>query len=183
MTALIQNRRDPEERATEPASWHVLWTHSNCERSVYDHLQAKGYELFFARIEEWIANKKGKRLVQVPMFRSYLFIHHAIGKYEYLDICNTKGVVTILGESWDNLSRVPDHEINNIRNVCAGEIPVTMHPYLCSGTKVRVTRGILKNMEGLLVTNDQNTGLLVVSVSILNRSVAVEVDCTDVVAL
>lgn len=161
----------------------MLWTHSNYERAVYEQLKAKGYEIFFACIDQWIANKKGKHLARVPLFRSYLFIRHAVGRYDYIDICKTKGLVGILGDRWDNLASIPDQEIDDIRNVCACDSPVSSHPYLNSGDKVRMTRGSLKNTEGILIKNDQQTGILVVSVSLLNRSVAVEVNCTDVVPI
>lgn len=172
--------RQRENAAPASPSWHVLWTHSNCERAVHDTLHAKGYELLFARMEQWIADKKGKHLAHVPMFRSYLFLRHAVGKHDYIDICNTKGLVRILGERWDRLAVIPDREIHNIRSVCSGDLPVSNHPFLAAGDRVRMTRGSLKNTEGILVKNNPHSGLLVVSVSLLNRSVAVEVNCTDV---
>ncbi|MEX0739707.1 MAG: transcription termination/antitermination NusG family protein [Pseudohongiella sp.] len=165
------------------ASWHVLWTHSNYERSVYEQLSAKGYELFFAKIDQWIASNKGKHLVRVPMFRSYLFIRHAIGKHDYIDINKTKGLVRILGDRWDQLASIPDHEIDSIRAVCASDCPVRAYPFLKHGDRVRMVRGSLKNTEGILLRNDDHTGLLVISVALLNRSVSVEVNCTDVVPL
>ena len=175
--------RPYDNAAPAQPSWHVLWTHSNYERAVYEELSAKGYELFFARMDQWVADSKGKHLVRVPMFRSYLFIRHAIGKYDYIDICNTKGLVRILGDRWDKLASIPDQEINDIRTLCSSDTPITSHSYLNQGDRVRMTRGSLKNTQGILVKNDQHTGLLVVSVSLLNRSVAVEVNCTDVVPI
>ncbi|MDP1930758.1 MAG: transcription termination/antitermination NusG family protein [Gammaproteobacteria bacterium] len=172
-----------ENAAPSNPSWHVLWTHSNHERAVYEMLSAKGYELLFARIDQWVANKKGKHLARVPMFRSYLFINHAIGKHDYIDISNTKGMVRILGDRWDRLAIIPNQEINDIKSLCCCDTPVSSHPFLNRGDKVRVTRGSLKNTQGILVKSDQHTGLLVVSVSLLNRSVAVEVNCTDVVPI
>lgn len=172
-----------ENGAPDRPSWHVLWTNSNCERAVYEELNAKGYNLLFPRIEQWVADKNGKHLARVPMFRSYLFINHAVGKYDYIDICNTKGMVRILGDRWDKLGIVPDQQINDIRNISTCDAPIRAHPYLSRGDKVRVTRGSLKNTQGILVKNDEQGGLLIVSVSLLNRSVAVEVNCTDVVAI
>lgn len=178
---LIQKRSQIEDCDPVQANWHVLWTHSNYESAVYQQLCAKGYDVFFARMDQWVANKKGKHLVRVPMFRSYLFIHHAIGKYDYIDICKTKGLVRILGDRWDKLAAIPDQEIESIRKVCSADCRVRNYPYLQHGDKVRMTRGSLKNTEGILIRNDDHTGLLVVSVAMLNRSVSVEVNCTDVV--
>lgn len=170
-----------EASVNTSVQWHVLWTHSNCESAVYDELTSKGYELLFARIHQWTTGRQGKYLACVPMFRSYLFIHEAIGKHEYIDVCKTRGLVRILGDSWDKLAVIPDHEIQQIKSVCNAGVVANSYPYLKHGDKVRVIRGSLKNTEGILVRNDLNSGLLVVSVNLLNRSLAVQINCTDVV--
>src|SRR5690606_21379459 len=74
---------DPE---LKPA-WHVIWTRSNCESLVTEQLQQKGYDVFLPMVTEWMRNEKGRYAVRVPMFRSYVFVHQAIGRHEYLDIC------------------------------------------------------------------------------------------------
>lgn len=174
-TNYIDNDAPPQR------SWHVMWTKSNCERVVYDELSAKGYDLFYPKIDQWIASKTGKYLASVPMFRGYLFINHAIGRFDYIDICGAKGLVSILGDRWDRLAIIPDQQINDIRNICDGEVPVSAHSFLNKGDRVRVTRGSLKDTQGILLKKDHQTGLLIVTVSLLNRSIAVEVNCTDVV--
>ena len=55
------------------------------------------------------------------------------------------------------------------------------YPYLTEGTRVRITQGSLANAEGILVRTDPDTGLFVLSVNLLRCSVAVEVQCTDIV--
>jgi transcription antitermination factor NusG len=57
------------------------------------------------------------------------------------------------------------------------------HPFLREGQHVRITRGPLADVEGVLVATKPNKGLLVLSVDLLRRSVAVEVDCTQVTAV
>jgi len=52
------------------------------------------------------------------------------------------------------------------------------HPYLRDGERVRILRGPLADVEGILVRTKPNKGLIVLRVALLQRSVAVEVDCT-----
>jgi transcription antitermination factor NusG len=92
----------------------------------------------------------------------------------------TNGLVRILGERWDRPAIVADAEIDAIRQVLETGLPVLPHSYLSEGRRVRITRGPLAGVEGLLVRNEPHKGLLVVSVGLLQRSVAVEVDCTMV---
>lgn len=138
------------EARTASARWHVLWTRSNCERLVADQLTAKGFELFVPEVDAWSRSAGQRRRVRVPMFRGYLFLHDAMDKAAYLAICQALGLVRVLGERWDRLATVPDAEIDGLRRVVAADVPILPHPYLHAGQRVRVTRGPLSDVEGLL---------------------------------
>ena len=162
-------------------AWYVLWTRSNCEKIVRDQLASKGYEIFLPMLDHWYMDRGKRRVLRVPMFKSYLFVHQAIGKQEYIDISRTKGVVRILGDRWDRLAAVPDNEIEAIRKTVDSDLPVTPWHYLEKGDRVRVISGPLTNIEGKLVASREARGMLVVSIDLLQRSIAVEIDCTQVV--
>jgi transcription antitermination factor NusG len=114
------------------------------------------------------------------MFPGYVFLRHAVEKHSYLEIIKTRGLVRILGERWDRLMPVPDCEIEVIRRLVNADAPVMPHPYLHEGQRVRITHGALADVEGILVRVKPAKGLLVLSINLLQRSVAVEVDCTQV---
>jgi transcription antitermination factor NusG len=114
------------------------------------------------------------------MFTGYLFLRHAIEKRSYLEIMNTRGVVRILGERWDRLAPVDDAEIETIQRLGRSDRALMPYPYLREGQRVRITEGSLAGVEGFLVRHKATRGLLVLSVNLLNRSVAVEVDCAAV---
>ena len=105
-------------------------------------------------------------------------MHHAMDKASYLEVAKTKGLVRLLGERWDRLEVVPDSEVEAIQRVVRTRLPVSPYPYLRDGQRVRITRGPLADVEGVLVRSNQNKGLLVISVNLLRRSLAVQVDCT-----
>jgi len=115
------------------------------------------------------------------MFSGYLFLRHAMDKDGYLEVCKTKGLVRILGERWDRLGTVPDREIGDIQKLLQSDLPAMSHPYLRTGQRVRVVRGPLANVEGIVVQSESRKGLLVLSVDLLRQSVAVQIDCTLVV--
>ena len=161
------------------AAWHVLWTRSNHEKIVFEQLAAKGYEVFLPMINQW-SKRRGHPVCAVPMFKSYLFVRHSIAKAAWLDISKTKGLVSILGMRWDRLARIPDREIDSIRLIASSQLPAMAYPYLAAGSEVRIIRGSLANAEGILVESDVDNGLFVVSIGLLQRSVAVKVDCADI---
>lgn len=166
----------------QPTAWHVLWTRSNCEQQVHDQLHAKGFEIFLPKIDKWSKRGKTRRLISVPLFPGYLFVRHAMDKMSYIEISKARGLVGILGERWDKLATVDDDEVEAIRKVHGSDLPRMPYPYLKEGQLVRIVRGPLANVEGVLVESDAEKGLLVLSINLLKQSVAVEVDCTWVEA-
>jgi transcription antitermination factor NusG len=115
------------------------------------------------------------------MFPGYLFLHsRAIDKAAYVEISKAKGLVRPLGERWDRLAVIPTHEIEAIETVAAAGQRVLPFPYLKEGQHARIADGPLAGIEGILVERKPQQGLLVLSVHLLQRSVAVVVDGMDV---
>lgn len=161
--------------------WYVLWTRSHCEQLVYDQLSAKGFHLLLPMIDIWSRRNGVRYRSNVPMFSGYLFLHQAMDKTSYIEVCKARGLVRLLGESWDCLAEVPESEILAIQKVHNARLPARPHPFLQEGQRVRVMQGVLADVEGILLRSRPTKGLLVVSVNLLQRSVAVEIDCTLVV--
>ena len=120
-------------------------------------------------------------LAHVPLFRSYLFLHHAMDKASYIDVVKTRGLVGVLGERWDRLTVIPEQQMQAIETVAAAHCRLLPFPYVKEGQRARITRGPLAGVEGILVDARPRQGLLVLSVHLLQRSVAVVVDGTEVV--
>jgi transcriptional antiterminator RfaH len=167
--------------AFDAARWYALWTHSHCEQLVRDQLAAAGFEVYLPLLQTWSRRGGKERLIPAPMFPGYLFVHHPIDKHSYVEVLKTRGVVRILGERWDRLAAIPEGEIEGLQRVLGGGVPVLPHPYLQEGQRVRIEHGALAGVEGVLVRRRQNRGLLVLSVSLLHQSVAVEIDWAAVV--
>jgi transcription antitermination factor NusG len=164
------------------APWHVLWTHSNCEDLVSAQLTSAGFHPFVPKIEQWARRNGSRRVVKVPLFAGYLFLNDALDKSRHVQVRKARGVVAILGEGWERPAVIPEPEIEAIQKVVEARVPTLLHPYLKEGSRVRIEAGPLAGVEGILVRLRPDKGLLVLSVDLLQRSVAVEVDCTHVVA-
>jgi len=168
--------------STGPAApWHVLWTHSHCEQLVYEQLAARPFHPFLPKIDVWSVRAGRRRLVSAPIFPGYLFLNDELDKAAHIEVRKVRGLVRILGERWDRPALVPDGEIEAIRRLADSRLPVFAHPYLREGRRARIVVGPLAGVEGILVKVHPGKGLLVLSVHILQRSVAVELDCTQVV--
>ena len=77
---------------------------------------------------------------------------------------------------WDKLAAIPAQEISAIQQLAASSFASMPYPYLRGGERVRITDGPLAGLEGAYVRSRRNQGLLVLSIELLNRSVAVEID-------
>ena len=161
--------------------WFVLWTQSHCERLVTDQLAVKGFDVFLPTIRTWSRQHGARKMISLPMFPGYSFIRHAVDRYSYVEILKTRGVVRILGDGWERLAPVPDADVEAIQRIVQSDVPVFPHTYLREGQWVRIIDGPLCGVEGVLVHAKPSKGLLVISVELLRRSVAVEVDGTQVI--
>jgi transcriptional antiterminator NusG len=171
---------DPPVAVAAACPWYALYTRSHCEQLVYEQLAAKGFHLFLPKLQVWSQRAGVRHRIEVPMFPGYFFLHSLVDSAIYLEVRQARGLVRILGQGWERLAVVPEAEIQAIYTVLRSRLPIQPHPYLREGQRVRVRRGLLSGVEGILVGGKANKGRLVHSVELLQQSVAVEVDCTDV---
>jgi transcription antitermination factor NusG len=175
-----EQRDGPPAETIAACPWYALHTRSHCEQLVYEQLAVKGFHLFLPKIQVWSQRAGIRHCIAVPMFPGYLFLHSLVDSATYLEIRQARGLVRILGQGWDRLAVVPEEEIQAIYTVLCSGLPIQPHPYLRVGQRVRVRRGLLYGVEGILVGGKPNKGRLVLSVELLQQSVAVEVNCSDV---
>jgi transcription antitermination factor NusG len=159
-----------------------LWTRSNCEQLVHDQLRAQGFAPFLPATLAWSRRAGVRRTFAVPLFPGYLFLRDALDRTSLARVLGTRGVVRVLGERWEQPAVVPDEEVEAVRRLIESRLAARAHPYLREGRRLRILHGPLAGLEGILLRLRQGRGLLVLSVNLLQRSVAVEVDCADVAA-
>lgn len=160
----------------EGMSWWALYTRHQHEKVVAEMLEAKGLEVFLPLYESIRRWKDRSKLLSLPLFPCYVFVRGEMNRR--LQVVSTPGVHMILTHG-ENIARVPEDEIDAIRRTVEGSIRVEPHPFLRVGERVRVTRGTLEGVEGILVRK-KNLFRLVLSVNMLAQSVAVEIDAADV---
>src|SRR3989442_9167881 len=140
------------------AGWHVLWTESQCEDLVHDQVAGRGFETFLPKINVWSRRAGQRRLVRRPMFPGYLFLRHAMDRDAYIEVRRARGLVTVLGERWDRLAVVPDGDIESVRALSRSDLPSMPYPYLRKGMRVRIARGPLLGVEGILERRGRGEG-------------------------
>lgn len=165
-------------RVSETGDWYAVHTRSNFESRVAADLEGKGLQPFFPCREEVHQWKDRKKKIAVPLFPGYVFTRFEDCPEARVGVLRTDGVVRILGQG-AAIEPVPEHEITAVRSILASRVSCSLHPLLTEGMPVRVIRGALAGLDGLLV-KIKNQTRLVVSVTLLSRSVAAEVDARDI---
>ncbi len=162
--------------AARPTQWYVLYTCSRHEKQVATHLQEREVEFFLPQYQSTRRWKDRRVKLQLPLFPGYIFVHTSL--QHHVKVLSVPGAVRFVSFQG---RPAPLHESDLLRlragldqGLCAEP-----HPYLKIGRRVRVRSGPLTGMEGILVRK-KDRFRLVISIDLILRSVAVEIDATDI---
>lgn len=169
MRELCQNGSD---NASGDGNWFALSVKHQHEWQTTRALSANGVETFLPQYK--LRRRWSDRAVDLdmPLFPGYVFGKFSIS--EKVRVLRTPGVARIVG--FGGLpAAVPEQEMERVRAALASKLPLGPWPYLKAGDRVRIERGPLRGVEGTLL-REAGSLRLVLSVDLLQRSLAVEID-------
>ena len=158
--------------------WYAIRTRSRHEKKIASELCDKGVDHFLplqTQIHRW---SDRSQQVEVPLFPCYLFVRTVPVGEARVSVLRTPGVVGFVGGQ-GNGTPIPDKQIENIQTILEQKVQFTLHPFLNLNGRVRIRGGCLDGVEGVLVGMNPDSSL-VVSVDLLERSVAIRVAGYDV---
>jgi transcription antitermination factor NusG len=153
--------------------WRAAQVRTNREFSVSAALRGKGYETFvpaYLRVREWSDRKKSS---EWPLIAGYVFFRTALDGAQAL-VVSTPGVLRMVGFG-GRIASIEDIEIERVRTVANSSLRMEPWPYIKQNSQVRITRGSLAGIQGTVLKVSEST-VLVVSIDMLQRSVAVHID-------
>ncbi|MGA3176807.1 MAG: UpxY family transcription antiterminator [Candidatus Acidiferrum sp.] len=164
----------PEQYVTP--HWYAAYTCSNQEKQVAAQLTARRVESFlplYPSLRRW---KDRRVTLELPLFPGYVFVRLAL--QDRLRVLQIPTVVRLVG--FGGLpTALPDTEMEIIRSGLSRSLRAEPHPFLTAGRRVRITAGPFAGLQGVL--KRKKSGLrVVVSLELIQRSVAVDVDMADV---
>jgi transcription termination/antitermination protein NusG len=175
--------RVPAAAHREGEAWYAIWTRSHFEQIVGDQLDAVGFKVFLPKTSVWSTRRGVRTQHEVPLFPGYLFLRHAMNKESHVEVIKARGVVRVLGERWDRLETISDEVMEAVLRVAESGLGAQAHPHLMTGERVRVTAGPFQGLKGIFLRSRPAKGLFVLSIDLLQRSVAVEVESAHVESL
>jgi transcription antitermination factor NusG len=152
--------------------WFALQARVRHESGVAACLEGKGYEWFlplYKTRKRWSDRIKE---TEAPLFPGYLFCR--FNPQDRLPILKTPGVTQIVGYNHVPIP-VDEAEIHAIRRLINSGVPNQPCAFFQVGSRVRIETGALRGLEGILLEL-KGKRRLVLSITLLQRSVAVEID-------
>ena len=153
-------------------NWYGLQVRSRFEDVARTSVEARGIEVFLpTRLSTRRWSDRIKRVRQ-PLFPGYLFVR--------LDTSTTNALSKIPGaiglvSVGKQAAAVDDTEVDSLQRITAANMSIIDHPFVPVGSPVRILRGPLRNVVGTL-TQVRAESRFIVSISLLQRSVTVEID-------
>ena len=167
----------PEGRP-EDANWYAAYTSARHEKSVARQLEERSINCFLPLYRSWHHWADRRKQVELALFPSYVFVH--IDPRERLRVLQLPGVVRLVSFN-GRPAPLPETDIEGLRSGLEQGIYAQPHPYLRAGRRVLVVRGPLAGARGILLRKKDKLRF-VISIDVLMRSVAVELDAEDIVS-
>jgi transcription antitermination factor NusG len=171
----IGNESEIQDSGAE-REWHALYTRHQHEKPIARILSNKGHEVFlplYAVTRQW--QDRTMPLV-LPLFPCYVFVRGGLDRQ--IQILSTPGVFAIVG--WvGHPAIIPQEQIEAVRQMVESSVHIEPYPYLKCGDRMGVKSGPMQGLEGILVRK-KNLFRLVISLEMLGRSAAVEIDISCV---
>lgn len=156
--------------------WYAAYTCANHEKRVAEQLTERAVEYFLPQYESVRRWKDRRVKLQLPLFPGYVFVRLALR--DRLRVLQIPSIVSLVGFN-GHPSALPDNDVEALRNGLDARLRAEPHPYLIVGRRVRIKHGPLEGAEGILVRR-KGAFRVVLSIDLIARSAAVEVDETDV---
>ncbi len=164
-------------KATGNRQWYAVQVTPRHEKKVALALQEKHLPGFLPLVSEVHYWSDRKKTVEMPLFAGYTFVVLSANE-DRITTLRTPGVVRLAGR--EHLGTpIPAKQIEDIWMLVNSRLRVDPHPFLNVGDRVRIRSGSLRGVEGILIGKNSDA-TLIVSVDLLQRSVAVRIRGFDV---
>jgi transcription antitermination factor NusG len=160
-------------------NWYALQIRSRWEATAAGLLKGKGLEAFlptYTSRRKWSDRSK---VIESPLFPGYVFCRFDV--HNRLPVLVTPGVISVVGMGKTPIA-VEDLEILSLQAAIGSGIQMEPWPYVEIGERVRIKDDVLDGMEGIL-TSFKGSHRVVISVTLLRRSVALEIDRSRITPL
>ena len=169
----------PSQFSSEPTlRWYALHTRARHEKVIERRLHDQGMGTFVPTTMEVHRWSDRQKKVEVPLFSCYVFIRCSLSAEDKMRVYQLENVHGFVGTRGASLP-IPDEQIESIQKILTQPAPWRSYPFLKTGQRVRIRGGAMDGVEGVFLSENGDRSL-VVSVNVIQRSMAVRIDGYDV---
>ncbi len=161
---------------TSTPQWFAVAVKPRFDKAVARTLESKGFETLLPLYKTQHRYAARSKVSELPLFPGYVFCRFNV--LTRLPILTTPGVIQILGTGNTPLA-LSEEEIVSIRVAIQADISLQPFPFLQAGQRVRIEEGALRGVVGLVV-RIKDCVRLILSITLLQRSVLLEIDRSHV---
>jgi transcription antitermination factor NusG len=162
---------------TSTPQWFAVAVKPRFDKAVARTLESKGFETLLPLYKTHHRYAARSKVSELPLFPGYVFCRFNV--LTRLPILTTPGVTQILGTGNTPLA-LSEEEIVSIRVAIQANLPLQPFPFLQAGQRVRIEEGALRGVVGLVV-RIKDCMRLILSITLLQRSVLLEIDRSHVI--
>lgn len=174
MPELDTSRPSDEQGLQQGLKWYALHTRSRFEQKVFDGLRGKRIEAFLPKLQVMSRRKDRRKKILVPLLPGYVFVQCNMDPQAYWDIIKTAGVVRMIGFEGKPVP-AKDEEIASLMILNGTDRTVENRAFMKKGDRVMIMEGPLKGLVGFYLRHKERSEKVVVSIELLKRSMAVEI--------
>jgi transcription termination/antitermination protein NusG len=165
-----------QEDGTAEGSWYALYTCPRHEKRVAEQIKQRRISCFlplYRSVRRW---KDRRKELELALFPGYVFVRMALK--DRLRVLQMASVVRFVSFNGHPVP-LPDSEMESLMSGLSRGVHAEPHPYLKVGRTVRIRYGPMAGARGILVRR-KDKFRVVLSLDLIMRSVAVEVDESDI---
>ncbi|MCG8697385.1 MAG: UpxY family transcription antiterminator [Bacteroidales bacterium] len=152
-------------------NWYAVYTRSKAEKSVSKLLKEDNITEYLPLVKTLRQWSDRKKYVTLPLFNSYIFVH--ITEIEKLRVLQCPGVVCFVTIGQE-LINIPENQINAIKEFVQNDYDLNINFEPVEGQKVKVNRGPMKGLEGVIVKKN-GSHKLQVKIEAINQFITLTV--------
>jgi transcription antitermination factor NusG len=158
--------------------WYALLTRARHEKVVAHRLREVGVPVFLPLVTEVRRWSDRRKAVEFPLFSCYVFAKLPPTSQARLKALRIDSVLNLVGGHGQG-TPIPEEQIDTVRRLIQERLPWQCHPFLKLGERVRIRKGALQGVEGILISRSGESSI-VVSIDAIQRSLAVRIEGYDV---
>lgn len=155
--------------------WYAAYTSANHEKRVALQLRQRAIEHFLPQYQSVRRWKDRRMKLELPLFPGYVFVRLPLR--DRLCVLQIPGVARLVGFN-GRPAALPKEEVEALKRGLQEGLHAQPHPYLTVGQRVRIKRGPLTGLEGILLRWRGNWRV-VLSLDLIQRAISVDIDAVN----